>query len=555
LFDVLIKNGRVVDGTGNPWFKADIGIKGEEIIRIGKINIIEAVQTIDATALVVSPGFFDLHTHDDFVFPVKNHSEILSCKIRQGITTCVAGNCGYSPFPLLRETADFLKTYCIFLTPDGVTWEWSNFDEYTRFLERQGLVANTAHLIGHGAVRVGVMGYDPGKPNSEQMERMKSLVREAMRQGTFGMSSGLIYPPGMWASTEEFIELSKVIAEYGGFYASHIRGHSETHLDAIREIIKVGEEARLPVHIHHQGVFGKKHLWKIPVTISMVEEARESKGLDVTHDQFPYSGANTTILAIFPPWALEGGVPKLMERLQAPEQRNEMLRYMETHVPGWLPEWPFNPIKDLGYDNILIIWCQAEKNKPLEGKTLEELGKIKGKHPFDAACDLAMDERGAAMCVYFGYSGSREEDWRADGMRILAKHHLMAFESDAILVGKGKPHPAAYGVMPRVLGRYVRETNLLTLEDAIRKITSLPARILGLRDRGVIREDAYADITIFNPNTVVDKSTYENPEQFPEGIEYVLINGKVVVDKGLHRKEVLAGKVLRRISYEFQQLR
>jgi N-acyl-D-amino-acid deacylase len=544
--DLLIKNGRVFDGTGNPWYRADVGIQGEKISRVGRIKGDDAEKVIDGEDLGVAPGFWDLHTHDDFLFPSKDHPKILRCRLLQGVTTCVGGNCGYSPFPLLKETAETMKAYCTFLTPPGITWKWSNFDEYSNYLNKQGLAVNTAHLVGHGAIRVGVMGFDASPPGKKQMGKMKDLMEETMRQGCFGMSAGLVYPPGMWSSTDELAELATVVAKHGGFYAAHLRGHSEAHLDAVRENIKIAETAGLPSHIHHLGLY--KDMWKIPVTLKMIEEARNVKNLDVTFDFFPYSGANTTINAIWPPWALEGGVPELVKRLKDRKMRKKMLKYMESYVAGWPPDWPWNPMTSVGWDNMLLTWVASEKNKALEGKTVDQIAKEQKMTPLDVVADLTIEEMGSAMIIYFGWAATRAEDYRGECMQQMAKDPHGAFESDAILVGGGKPHPSAFGVQVRALGRYAREMGLIPMEEAVRKITSFPAMRLGIKDRGLVREGCYADITVFNPKTVKDRSTYEDPAQPAEGIEYVIVNGKVVVEKGKHHQKVLAGKVLKRMG-------
>jgi len=549
-YNIIIRNGKVVDGTAAPWFKADVGIKGERIAKI-KFSIPEkAPVEIDATGLAVAPGFWDLHSHDDFVVPVKAHVDMLEGKIRQGITSQVTGNCGYSPFPLLPEFAELAKVYVAFLDA-GLTWEWSDLDGFIKFVEKQGIITNIAPNVGQGAIRLSVMGFAPGDATPEQLEKMKSLVEEAMKQGAFGLTTGLLYPPGFFCHTEELIELAKVAAKYGGYYGSHLRGESETLLDSVREIIRVGEEARLPVHIHHHEAFGSKHFWKVPVTIGMIEEARNIKGIDVTYDLFPYSGANTTILAIYPPWALEGGVPEFIKRTKDPELRKKMLTDIETVLESHKIEapdyWPHNLVKQIGWDNILIIWCASEKNKPLEGKTLIELGELKGKHPFDAATDLAVEEMGGVMCIYFGCSATKEDDWRGEGICTYMKYPLAVAETDAIL-GKARQHPAAWGLTARVIGRYGRDLKLFTIEEAVRRVTSLVAHRINIQDRGVIREGDYADITVFNPETVIDTATYYEAKP-PIGIEYVLVNGKVVLEKGEYHKNVLAGKILRGPGY------
>jgi len=372
-----------------------------------------------------------------------------------------------------------------------------------------------------------------------------------MEQGAFGMSTGLLYPPGMFSSTEELIELAKVVAEHGGHYGSHMRGESETLFEAVQEVITIGEKAHMPVLIHHLEAFGEKYFWKIGPVLRQIREAREIRGVDVNYDFFPYTGANTTIAAIYPPWALEGGVPALLERLRDAELRKRMLYDIENEISIWPPEWAHNFARVVaveakeGWDNILIIW--ANNNKDLEGMTIGELGRKRGKDPFEAACDLTLEESCNVMCIFFGSSGTREEDHAAPGLIEMVKDPLGMFESDAIL-GKEIQHPAAWGTTARAIGRYAREMGLITMEDAVRRITSAPARILGIHDRGILKPGCYADITIFDPESIIDKATYSEPKP-AEGIEYVIINGTIVLEKGQYHKDRLAGRIIRSTDY------
>jgi len=552
-YDVVIRNGKVVDGTGAPWSKFDVGIRGEKIAKV-KLSIAEkAPVEIDATGLMVAPGFWDLHSHDEWVVPDKDHPKYLFSKISQGITTHVVGNCGLTPFPVSKkkELFEALKLYGYFITAEGVTWEWvkdGSFTEFVNFLEKQGIICNMASLVGQGSIRISVMGFEAGDANKEQLNEMKKVTEEMFKQGVFGLTTGLIYPPGFFTRTPEIIELAKIAARYGGIYGSHLRGESETLLDSVREAIRVGEEAKIPVHIHHHEAWGPKHFWKVPVTIGMIEEARNIKGIDTTYDMFPYAGANTTISAIYPPWAMEGGFPKLVERLKDPKTREKIRYSIETGLESH-ETWPHNIAKHCGWDGILVIWTMSEKNKWAEGKDLAQLGKEKGKHPFDVAADLTIEENGQVMCIYFGGSATEADDWNGEGIKKYVSHPYAVPETDAVICKIGRPgqHPAGWGLTGRVLGRYARDLKLFTMEEAVRKMTSLAAHRLNIQDRGVIREGAYADITVFNPETVIDRATYRAPKHEPcEGIEYVMVNGKLVLEKGKYHPEVLAGKVIRK---------
>lgn len=548
--DLLIKNGKVFDGTGNSWFKADVYVKGGRIAKIGRSLVADANEVVDADGLAVTPGFWDHHTHDDFCLGVTNHPEILECRIRSGVTTVVTGNCGYSPWPYSPDFKEAAVAYNGFLDA-GMTNEWDDLTGYFDYLDKQGVILNIATNVGQGAIRLFAMGFDASSPTAQQMSSMKEQTKKAMEQGAFGMSTGLLYPPGMFSPTEEVIELAKIVAEYGGHYCSHMRGESETLFEAVQEVITIGEEARIPVIIHHHEAFGEKYFWKIEPTLKQIREAREIRGVDINYDFFPYTGANTTIAAIYPPWALDGGIPALLERLEDSEMRKKMLHAIENEISTWPPEWPHNfarvvavESKD-GWDNILIIW--ANKNKDVEGMTIGELGRKRGKDPFEVACDLTLEEACNVMCIFFGSSGNRKEDYAAAGLIEMAKDPLSIFESDAI-VGKDIQHPAAWGTTARAIGRYAREMGLITMEEAVRKMTSAPARILGIHDRGLLRPGCHADITIFDPETIIDTATYTEASA-PEGIDYVIINGTIILEKGDYHKERLAGSVIRSTDY------
>lgn len=549
-FDIIIKNGQVIDGAGNPWIKVDVGVTCERISKVGKLSSASSAEIIDASGLVVCPGFIDMHTHSDFVLALKNNGEILSPFIKQGVTMEVIGNCGFSPAPI--RYLNLLKDYSAGIAGgygDQLSWSWATMREYLELIEKQGVSMNVAPLVGEGPIRIAVMGFDTRGPTEQELEDMKRLVAQAMEDGAFGMSSGLIYAPGMYTTTEELIELCKVVAKYGGIATFHIRGSSELFFPALEEIIRIADESGVSVEQSHHEATGKDYWWKIGTTLKIIDEAR-SRGLDITFDVFPYVAANTTMLTLFPPWSLEGGVQKFLGRLRDPATRERIKKDVETLVPVWPPwkvgGWPHNFVKVCGWDNLIIIWCKGEKNKKFEKMSIGEVAKILGKDPFDAISDLLLEENGEMSVLIHEIGGDRVSE---EPMLTVLRHPCASIETDAIPLKVGVPPPGLYGAYPRVLGRYVRERRILTLEDAVRKMTSLPAHRLGIKDRGILREGSYADITIFNPRTIIDKSTYANPRQHPEGIEYVLINGCIVVRKGDHDTSILAGKVLRGPSY------
>lgn len=546
MFDLVLKNGKIVDGTGNPWFRADIGILDGKIVKIGAIPVDLATTVIEAKGLVVSPGFMDSHSHADFVLPLKNHMDILGSFLRQGITTLVVGNCGLSPVPINPDTLDLLRNYTGFLTAGDIGWEWTTMKGYLDALDVSGVGFNVVPLVSHGAVRIAVMGFEGGVPTAQQTQEMQNLVAQSMEEGAFGVSSGLIYAPGMFASTDELIEITKPLIPYRGVFTCHVRGSSETGVEATKEIIEIGRTNGIPVEHSHIEAFGKKNWDQIDELIKLHESARE-EGVDILFDVIPYVVANTTLLACFPPYVFEGGMDKFIERLKDTDQR-EKIRYdvenLGSEWPTWLPgRWPHNLVRATGWKNIWLIWVPGEKNSNYVGKSLEEIGELQGKEPFDAAADILIDENGAAMAFYFGVSGDINDD---EGLKKFLAHPNGAINTDAILTGGGVPHPAAFGAFPRVLGQYVREQKIMSLEEAVRKMTSLTAQRFGIHDRGLLMQGMWADITMFNEEEIYDNTTYTETDRAPSGIEYVLINGKVVFEGGKINKHIYAGEVIRR---------
>ncbi len=532
MFDVIIRNGHVVDGAGNPWYKADVGISEERIAQIGRLDGEKATRIIDARRLIVSPGFVDMHSHSDLHLLINPKAE---SKIRQGITTEVIGNCGGSAAPLNDLLKNEMKKTAPLIEEAKLELDWATMREYLNRLDKQGVALNVAPLVGHENIRVLVIGLDDRAPTEAELKKMKKALSQAMREGAFGMSTGLIYPPGCYAKTDELIELSKVVAKYGGIYTSHIRGEGDKLAKSVKEAIKIGEKAGLPVEISHHKAGGKENWGKVKQTLRMMEKAR-AEGVDVTCDVYPYTAGSFGLSATLPPWAYDGGLPKLLERLKDTEVRKRLRKEMRTGTSNWS-----SPLKASGWRSTLI--ARSRLHKEYEGKTIEEIAKAKKVDPFEFVFDLLIEENASVSVVRFAMC---EED-----VRTVLKHpdSMIGTDASAIapygVLGKGKPHPRAYGTFPKVLGKYVREEKLLRLEEVVRKMTSLPAQKLGLKDRGLIAEGMKADITVFNLERAVDKSTYNDPHQYPEGIEYVLVNGKVVIEKREHAG-ILAGKALRR---------
>lgn len=545
-FDVLIRNGRIVDGCGNPWFRGDLGVEGGKIKAIGKLEDSCANWVLDAEENIVSPGFVDSHSHSDFILPLKNHAEILEPFIRQGVTTFVTGNCGFSPAPLIRKNLDLLTKYSKFFCGDELDWSWDSMGDFLKYLDSNGVALNVANLLPHGGIRLAAMGFDSRRPNQSETVLMKRLVEESLQDGAFGMSTGLMYAPGMFTTTDEIVELAKILPKYNCIYTSHARGLSETLPQSIDEVIEIGKRAGCPVHISHFISLGRKNWHLLGTTLDSVERARE-QGVDITFDTFPYTGGNTTAMTMCPPWAIENGVDGLIEYLGNPSMRAKIEKDINETVPTWphwgTGYWSDNFVRNNGWDRLFAISITSQKNKHLEGLSFQEIAGHQGKRPFDAYADLLIQERGQVMILLLDESGDDEnEEW----MRRILLHPFCSIMTDSILTGSGRPIPGAYGTFPRMLGRYVRELKLIRLEEAIRKMTSLPAQRFGINDRGMIKEGNWADITIFDPDRIIDKASFEDPFRYSEGIKYVLINGKVVVGNDKFRPEMLAGKVLRK---------
>ena len=541
-YDIVIKKGLIVDGSGRPSFKADLAVKGGRIAKIDEAIDVKANKIINAEGLAVCPGFIDIHTHSDFVLLVNPKAE---SKVRQGVTTEVVGNCGGSAAPAKGAALERAKRIMNGYGIDRV--EWTSFSDYLNLLEGKGIAINVVALVGHGTVRQCVLGMENRPPTERELQEMKALVAEAMEAGAFGMSSGLVYPPGRYASTEELIELCKVVASYGGIYASHIRGERETIVEAVKEAIEIGRRSGVSVQIsHHPAKIGG---WgKSKETLRLIEEARE-EGIDVNCDMHPYIAGSTGLSALLPPWVQEGGPEKIVQRLKNEELRKKIRQDMiEEKIPG---PGPCGLVKRGMWDKLMLADC--EKNKDLIGLDFEEIARRRGKDPFEAYFDLLVEEEARGMVVGFYYN---EEDIR----RVLL-HPTSMIGSDGYALapygplGKGKMHPRSYGTFPMVFRKYVRGESrkeliyddgakLLTLEKAVMKMTSVTAKKLGLKDRGLLKEGMRADIVILDPKRVADKATYLDPYQYPEGIEYVIVNGELVIDAGEHTGS-LPGMVLR----------
>lgn len=489
-FDILIRDGRVIDGTGTPWYNADVGIIGDRIVRVGDLSDATASQVINARGLTVAPGFIDPHTHAmRGIFDVPNAESALL----QGVTTLTEGNDGSSPYPI---------------------------DEHYAAISDLGISPNWAVFVGQGTIRQAVIGAEDRQASPAEMERMKQMVRDAMEQGALGISTGLFYVPGSFTSTEEVIELSKVAAEYNGIYISHMREEAAQLIDSVEETIRIGEEAGIPVQMTHHKVIGVENWGAAVESLRLVDEAR-ARGVDVTIDQYPYTASQTGITALIPQWAQEGGRDQMLARINSPETRSTIKNEVVAKI-----------LYDRGGGDPKNVFISRNSWAPeMAGKNLADLTIEAGMEPTpENAADIVFDiiRGGGATAVYHAIG--------PDDVDLIMQHPATAIGSDGPvgIFGEGAPHPRQYGTFARVLGHYVRERGVITLEEAVKKMSSQSARRLNIHDRGLITEGYYADVAVFDADEIIDRATFEDPHQYAEGMKYVLVNGEVVVEGGAH---------------------
>jgi N-acyl-D-amino-acid deacylase len=534
-FDIVIKDGHIIDGTGSPWYSGDVGIRDGKIAAIGSLGDVPRARTIYAQGKVVAPGFIDMLGQSEVTILVDPR---LPSKIFQGITTEVTGE-GYSIAPqndaLIKADHAYYEHYHV--TPD-----WRTFNEYFSRLQKQGMGINLASYVGATQVRRMVLGDENKQPTQKQLEQMKALVRQAMEQGAVGLSTSLMYAPAPYAKTDELIALAGEASKYGGIYATHMRNESDSVLEAIDEALRIGKEAHIPVEIWHIKTAGKNNWGRMPQVVAKIDAARAA-GQDVTADTYAYTAWANSLSAFIPAWAHDGGDARLVERLKDPAIRARLRKELMTPSKEWDNEWLEIPSPEA----VLISVVHNEKLLQFQGKRLSEVAKTWSKDPMDALFDFLIQDEAFTSVVVFGMD---EPD-----VALALQQPWVSVDNDAPgtspdgLLGKEHPHPRAYGTFPRILRKYVREEKKLTLPDAIRKMSALAAQRMRLTDRGVLKIGMWADVVVFDPATIRDVATFENPNQLSQGMEYVLVNGVPVIDGGKMTGK-LPGKVLRGPGYK-----
>lgn len=524
-FDLIIKNGLIIDGSSPMIYPADLGVKGDKIVALGKLADAGADKIIDAKGLIVSPGFIDIHTHTDTELLVNPRAE---SKIRQGVTTEVSGNCGYSPFPLNDD--DSHELYTNLKSHYGISVKWQTIDEFLTAVEKARPSLNYATFTGHGDLRTFVVGKNDVQPTTAQLDKMQRVLAETMEAGSLGLSTGLEYAPGSYAKTAEIIALAKVVAQHNGIYATHMRNEDDRVEEAIAEALEICRQSGVSLEISHLKACNQANWHKVDHMLAMIHDAHD-QGLPVHADRYPYNAWGTGLSSFLPLWSRQGSTEDILNRLQNREDLKKIKPYTESRgkrIGGW--------------DKVVISNCRTKENEIYEGKSILECAEMTGKAPFEFIRDLLIAERNRVSVIGFAMDENNLK-------KVLASPLVMIGSDGSAVAPYGKlseskPHPRYYGTFPRVLGKYARAEKLFDLITAVRKMTTMPADKLGLKQRGYLQENYFADIVIFNPETVIDNATFTDPHRYPTGIEYVIVNGKITVAGGEHT-DTFAGKVLR----------
>jgi N-acyl-D-amino-acid deacylase len=530
MWDLIIHQVRVIDGSGAPSFIADVAIHGDTIAHVGTITAPQAQVLIDGAGLTLAPGFIDLHTHSDYTLLVNPLAE---SKVHQGVTTEVIGNCGTSPAPLGDEAYPIIRARMQQQYQLDISWR--TLAGYLERLTTAGIAVNVVPIVGHGTIRSAVMGYAQRPPTTSELMQMQALIAEAIADGAFGLSTGLVYAPGCYADTDEIVELAKVVGQAGGMYFSHIRGESDTVLEAAQEAIAIGERTGVAVQVSHLKTAGRDNWEKTPALLDLLDQAN-ARGLDVTGDMYPYTAGATSLGALLPPWVHEGGLAKLLPRLRDAQVRAHIRQDIEHGVDNW-----WNPARAASWAGVQL--SRAPQHRSYQGMRLSDVAALRQQDPLESALDILLTEEGNAGVVLFMMGDVQ--------VQMILQHSRVMIGSDAGatapygVLGQGHPHPRAYGTFPRILGTFVRDWSVISLEEAIFRMTGLTAWRLGLNDRGLVRPGYKADLVLFDAQHIADQATYDMPHAYPTGIRWVFVNGQVVLQDGERRPD-LPGRVLRR---------
>ncbi len=545
--EILIVNGTVIDGSGAPASKTNILIEGDRITNIGPIEKEENFLVIDAEGLVVAPGFIDIHTHMDFFLPSPRHAEVLKSWVFMGVTTLVAGLCGFSPAPINHKYERDLNIYWNFATPrDGLQYEWTTFDEFLNYLEKVGQAFNVAMLVGHNTLRMNVMGFQARFAKEEEVSEMKNQLLQALDAGAFGFSVGLGYVPGIYSHTDEILELSSALQEYNRPLVTHTRGISDQYHKAVEEVILIAEKLQIPLQLSHNSSISLSAGRKAQKVIKKAIE----RGVQIGYDNLPYASGSSTAFCALPPLLLEGGIDKCYERLQDPAIRKQVIhdiKRVRVKWPNWEHDfWTDRYLRDtllaklLGV-KLIMHGFKQEKNKKFENMPIKKIAKILKKKRIEAFLDFILEE---PQGIFF--TGIIADNWL--GEHTMAKAIAdpnCSVMTDHVGADYRTAHPVQYGAFTKVLGKFARDKRKMTMEEAVHKMTGLPASQMQLQNRGVIWKNYYADITIFNPKTVGSTATFKDPYHLSYGTEYVLINGQIILEKGQYHADAFAGRVLR----------
>jgi len=562
-----------MDGSGKPACKADVLVRRNRIEDVGRFPDAQAGRVIDAQGLVVAPGFIDVHTHLDFFIPSPRHPQVMERWARQGVTTIVGGNCGWSPAPINHSIKETVSTYWNFALPrDGLTYAWTSMGEYFEYLERTGLGFNVAVLTGHNLLRTNVMGFQGRFASPKEVSAMQSMLRRSLEEGSIGLSLGLFYCPGVFSHTDEIMALGSVLSDYQAPLVAHTRGLTDIYDKAIEEVIQVAERNKIPLQIsHHAGgvktdrkspldlslrtalfvlrLLGKKTAVKL-VTSRMIvrkkalQAIREAvgRGVVIGHDNMPWACGPTTILSLLPPWLFDGGIEKGLERLENPEIRKRAVTEMKTHTPQW-PTWEHQWWTDVLFDrSVRVSGFRASKNRRYENMRIQEIAKEIGKDTYETAIDLILEE-GGRIFIIGGIDDAPVGDWIMGSLMLDADCSVM---TDVVGVDWEPINPVSYGAFAKVLGQFARDQRLMRQEEAVRRMTSLPARQMGLKYRGMLEKGAYADICIFDARRISCRASFKHPRCFAEGVHYLIMNGTIVIDDGRYDATAGAGMVIRR---------